>query len=55
MLFGELTANLFNNVLLKNGYLSVDIGAGPKHGKWAHTIQLFLREQYCNRVIIMGR
>ncbi|WP_115701542.1 LirA/MavJ family T4SS effector [Legionella sainthelensi] len=45
ILFGELTANLFNNVLLKNGYLSADIGAGPKHGKWAHTIQLFLIEE----------
>ncbi|VEB36173.1 helicase [Legionella sainthelensi] len=33
ILFGELTANLFNNVLLKNGYLSADIGAGPKHGE----------------------
>lgn len=45
ILYGELTANLFNNVLLKNGYLSADVGAGPKHGKWAHTIQLFLIEE----------
>ncbi|KTD76600.1 LirA/MavJ family T4SS effector [Legionella waltersii] len=45
LLCGELTADLFNNVLLKNGYLSADLGAGPKHGKWAHSIQLFLLEE----------
>jgi hypothetical protein len=45
VLCGELTADLFNNALLKNGYLSADIGAGPKHGKWAHSIQLFLLEE----------
>lgn len=43
--YTELTANLFNNVLLKNGYLSADVGAGPKHEKWAHMIQLFLIEK----------
>lgn len=45
ILYGELTSNLFNKILLKNGYLSADIGAGPQHGKWAHTIQLFLIEE----------
>ncbi|STX99916.1 helicase [Legionella pneumophila] len=45
VLCGELTADLFNNVLLKQGYLSADIGAGPKHGKWAHSIQFFLLEE----------
>lgn len=45
ILCGELTADLFHNVLLKNGYLSGDIGAGPAHGKWAHSIQLFLLEE----------
>lgn len=45
MLYGELTADLFNNVLLKQGYLSADIGAGPAHGKWAHSIQFFLLEE----------
>lgn len=45
ILCGELTADIFNNVLLKNGYLSSDLGAGPKHGKWAHSIQLFLLEE----------
>ncbi|HAT8180543.1 TPA: helicase [Legionella pneumophila] len=44
-LYGELTADLFNNVLLKQGYLSADLGAGPKHGKWAHTIQIFILEE----------
>lgn len=45
ILHGELTADLFNNVLLKNGYLAADAGAGPVHGKWAHTIQFFLLEE----------
>ncbi|QMT60467.1 LirA/MavJ family T4SS effector [Legionella sp. PC997] len=45
VLYGELTADLFNNVLLKNGYLSADAGAGPKHGKWAHSIQFYLLEE----------
>ncbi|WP_454780906.1 LirA/MavJ family T4SS effector [Legionella sp. WA2022007384] len=45
VLYGELTADLFNNILLKNGYLSADAGAGPKHGKWAHSIQFFLLEE----------
>lgn len=45
VLYGELTADLFNNVLLKHGYLSADIGAGPTHGKWAHSIQFFLLEE----------
>ncbi|PWY56007.1 helicase [Legionella qingyii] len=45
VLYGELTPDLFNNILLKNGYLSADAGAGPKHGKWAHSIQFFLLEE----------
>ncbi|MCW8443515.1 helicase [Fluoribacter gormanii] len=45
VLYGELTADLFNNILLRNGYLSADAGAGPKHGKWAHSIQFFLLEE----------
>ncbi|CAM2892860.1 helicase [Legionella steigerwaltii] len=45
VLYGELTGDLFNNVLLKNGYLSADVGAGPLHGKWAHSIQLYLLEE----------
>ncbi|KTD41157.1 LirA/MavJ family T4SS effector [Legionella parisiensis] len=45
ILHGELTADLFNNVLLKNGYLAADAGAGPAHGKWAHTIQFFILEE----------
>lgn len=42
MLYGELTADLFN---IKQGYLSADIGAGPAHGKWAHSIQFFILEE----------
>ncbi|HHT0591637.1 TPA: LirA/MavJ family T4SS effector [Legionella anisa] len=45
VLYGELTADLFKNVLLQNGYLSADVGAGPTHGKWAHSIQFFLLEE----------
>lgn len=45
ILCGELTADLFHNVLLKQGYLSGDIGAGPVHGKWAHSIQIFMLEE----------
>lgn len=45
ILYGELTPGLFKDVLLKNGYLSADVGAGPIHGKWAHSIQLFLLEE----------
>lgn len=45
ILYGELTPDLFLNVLLKHGYLSGDIGAGPVHGKWVHSIQLFILEE----------
>lgn len=45
ILFGELSSDLFLNVLLKKGYLSSDSGAGPEHGKWSHTIQAFILEE----------
>jgi hypothetical protein len=44
-LYGELKPALFLDVLLKNGYLSSDPGAGTVHGKWSHSIQLFLLEE----------
>ncbi|KTC89004.1 helicase [Fluoribacter dumoffii] len=45
VLYGELTAELFYNSLLKNGFLSADAGAGPVHGKWTHSIQFFILEE----------
>lgn len=45
ILYGELTADLFYDILLQNGYLSADLGAGPEHGKWAHSIQMYLLEE----------
>ncbi|STY29441.1 helicase [Legionella wadsworthii] len=45
ILYGELTADFFYDILLQNGYLSADLGAGPEHGKWAHSIQMYLLEE----------
>ncbi|KTD61099.1 LirA/MavJ family T4SS effector [Legionella spiritensis] len=45
ILFGALSPDLFLNVLLKNGYLSSDPGAGVGHGKWAHSVQIYLLEE----------
>ncbi|WP_112218580.1 LirA/MavJ family T4SS effector [Legionella quinlivanii] len=45
VLIDELTTGLFLDVLLKNAYLSSDPGAGVVHGKWSHSIQLFILEE----------
>ncbi|WP_133138686.1 LirA/MavJ family T4SS effector [Legionella genomosp. 1] len=45
VLIDELTTGLFLDVLLKNAYLSSDPGAGVTHGKWSHSIQLFILEE----------
>ncbi|KTD49931.1 helicase [Legionella quinlivanii] len=45
VLIDELTTDLFLDVLLKNAYLSSDPGAGVTHGKWSHSIQLFILEE----------
>ncbi|KTC68905.1 helicase [Legionella birminghamensis] len=45
VLIDEVSAELFLDVLLKNAYLSSDPGAGVTHGKWSHSIQLFILEE----------
>ncbi|WP_225316678.1 LirA/MavJ family T4SS effector [Legionella longbeachae] len=44
-LVGILPSSLFTRVFLGFGYLICDPGAGTVHGKWTHSLQLFMLEE----------
>lgn len=44
-LVGILPSSLFTHVFLRFGYLICDPGAGTGHGKWTHSLQLFMLEE----------
>jgi Family of unknown function (DUF5636) len=51
-LVGIVPANLFVNVFLRHGYLICDPGAGTLHGKWTHTLQVFMLQEALNDKVL---
>lgn len=44
-LVGIVPARLFTNLFLRQGYLISDPGAGVLHGKWTHSLQVFMLQE----------
>lgn len=44
-LVGILPSSLFTHVFLRFGYLICDPGAGTAHGKWTHSLQVYMLQE----------